>query len=139
MCTLITTAQKPKPRVAKADIVVYKTGYKHYTEDDDPVPFRSAYRNYIYRPDELHSAEFSFNEEFLTSDTFESEYKDTIPENRRCYVSRGFHSFASISRADRWYDRNALLAEFVIPKGASYYINKAENVVSNQIIFKRFV
>ena len=139
MCTLITTSQKPKPRVAKADIVVYKTGHKVYEDNDDPIPFRSAYRNYVYRPGEEHSANFTYDEEQLTSDNYESEYKETVPLNKRCYVTKGFHSFASISRANRRYDYSAHLAEFIIPKGALYYINKCENVVSNRIIFKRWL
>lgn len=138
MCTLITTSQKPKPRVAKKDIVVYKTGYKSFDPLEKVDYFKSAYRYYMYHADELHETSFSYDDEYLTSDCYESELKERIPENRRCFVSRGFHSFASIDRANKSTLRMNL-AEFVIPKGALYYINEAENVVSNKIIFKRFI
>lgn len=135
MCTVITINQKPRPRTAKVDIVVYKKGNRYHYDSSE---FRSEYLNFLYKPDELRKTEFEFTNETCVNDSVEDNYRDTIPERKRVYISKGFHSYATYERAKKGFNSCAF-AEFIIPKGAKYYLNGCGNIVSNQIIFKKFI
>lgn len=117
-------------------MIVYKLGNRRFKD----AGFVSGYRGHIYLPDQLNETKFTYDPDALVSDDYECDYKDTLLIADRVYVVEGFHAYMSIDRAQKTmsftFDN---LAEFIIPKCAEYYVNGADNIVSNQIIFKKFV
>lgn len=139
MCTLIRKAQKHHPRTAKADIVVYKTGELNYSDEDyDPDEFKSRFRGFVYKKDVVYEGGFTYDIETLVSDDVENVYRHTLKPEDRVYVSEGFHSFITRERALEPHS-DLLVAEFIIPQGAKYYRNDCGNVVSNKIMFRRYL
>lgn len=132
MCTVIVKTQKP--RVAKADIVVYKRAYPQ--GNDSCV---SLYAGYPYQRNELQTTEMTLSDDEGASDSFEQNYAYKLGK-RAMYVKEGFHAYTSEARLGELYLFSSTRdCEFIIPKGASYYQNKAGNIVSNQIIFKGYI
>lgn len=139
MCTVILKTDKPK--IAKRSIKVYKFGEMDENNERD---FIGAMRKHKYIPDVLNETKMEYVDDALVSDTYELDYSQNISMNDKCYVSKGFHSFATIKRLMQsdfmLYNREQYkIAKFIIPKGALYHKNGALNVVSNQIIFKKFI
>jgi hypothetical protein len=134
MCTGILLKQKGHPKIAKEDIEVYKW----CNCDIDEI--YSYFLSFIYKRNIVYKTIFSYRRgSDGYSDSTEGEYFDKISEEL-CLVSKGFHSFLSIERANKLLrGRGAILCIFVIPKGAKYYTNGAENCVSNKIIFKEII
>lgn len=140
MCTVITKQMEGNPLIAKKDIKVYKIGTR-YTPLEGYSKFISLYQNFIYSPEHLFQTKFIYIYDGQTSDMKESDYMDTIEEQDRVFVTRGFHSYISKTRgigSSRTGSRTEI-GLFIIPKGALYYVNGSDNVVSNQIIFKKFL
>jgi len=138
MCTAILKKEYAKgPKIAKADMVVYKV-----TDVNFENIFGSKFRDYTYRPNELHTATFSIGEE-VSSDDVEYNYIMSFKQRHNAFnfISTGLHAYISIARIKmNWYNIRRLgIGRFIIPKGAQYYKNACGNIVSNQIIFKEFV
>ena len=129
MCTVITKNMKPRPRIAKEDIPVYK-----YSQNLGDGNFHSNFKNFHYRPEVTYTTVFSFSARELVSDSREALYLETILNSKRVFVVEGFHSF---NRKSRSSSKDKAL--FIIPKGTKYYLNKAGNAVSESIIFKYFL
>lgn len=131
MCTVITSRQKPK--IAKKDIPVYKDVLKvtkHHC--------MSLFQGFNYIANVLYATEMTIVEDAGTADNVEAVYSISLFEPR--YVQHGFHAFASIKRMrKRGVQFDTVEAEFIIPKGSLYYLNGANNIVSNQIIFKDYI
>ena len=133
MCTVITHRQLGHPRTAKKDILVFKLMRSVYCDKST-----SSYRRFQYIINQLNTTEFTYDVEHCVNDLHEYQYRETLSNPH--YVSGGFHSYASIKRMKKSGMINFLCAaEFIIPKEAKYYINGADNIVSNQIIFKGYL
>jgi len=137
MCTVITKAQLGNPRVAKRDRKVYKVGICHVNNTFSP-SFRTKFN---YKQNVLVTTEFTYTtdadkENNNHCDNVEGIYRYSLKDPQ--FVVKGFHSFTTFRRAMNYsrdnYHEN--VAEFIIPKGAEYYINPARCAVSNQIIYK---
>lgn len=144
MCTIIRKTQKYKPRIAKQDMTVYKLGYDYESELDESGEvcvevFTSGYKGFDYRAGEEVSTTFTYNHSHLVSDSYENHYRTRLEEKNRCYVCGGFHAYASIARSHHTYQGDMTLGEFIVPKGAKYYLNEAENIVSDRIKFVKFL
>jgi hypothetical protein len=140
MCTVIRKEQWGHPQIAEEDFVMYKQGIK---EEKNPTTFKCRYQNFRYIPDRLYKTDITEAvDDRCVSDYDEDIYRDEIPKSERFYIELGFHSFATFERARvRFNSERELLskAEFIVPKGAEYYKNGANNIVSNQIVFKKFI
>jgi hypothetical protein len=131
MCTVIKL--EDVPLIAKRDIKVYKFG-----KNDHDV-FISDFKEHPYFSNTIYKAEFSFSKDDLVSDNIELDYRNNLKE-KILYIVHGFHSFATLKRMNKSeYSKNKYHGLFIIPKGAEYYRNECDNVVSNQIIFKKFI
>jgi len=143
MCTAILIADAKVPKVAIADMIVYKVGMKiDPKERNEKYRFRTPYQFTVYEPDKLAKAAMRFIKEGGFSDDTERNY---VLENGRykafAYVREGIHSFTNVERAKKHINRDAYfyIGEFIIPKGSKYYENACGNIVSNKIIFKQFL
>ena len=144
MCTVIHKQNWGHPLTADIDLTVYKNGAFNYKEEeeDENKPtsnFRSRYRGKVYTPDVVYIVEMKLTEDTSVSDTEEDNYRQTIPSGQRLYIGQGFHSYDTIDRARARGVHWKTIAEFIIPKGSLYYLNGSGNIVSNQIIFKKFI
>lgn len=57
-------------------------------------------------------------------------------------VTQGFHAMTTLDRAKNALDDeepSQFIAEFLIPKGSQIYTDKTNLIVSNQIIFKKYI
>jgi hypothetical protein len=141
MCTIIPEHLKDEPCIAEKDIVVYKSCLKSLK---DPRHAISVYRGFRYVKDVANEVEMVFfkDEEYpndLTCfDDTEFEYLQEL--THPIAITSGFHSLikCNAKRLLEFY-KNRYICEFLIPKGAKYFINPCGNVVSNQIIFKKFL
>lgn len=133
MCTIIKKTQFNRPKIAKKDITVYKCGNISYNGHN----FISNCEGFLYIPEVLNEEQFTYDDDNSVSDEIEMDYLRTgIPVK---YVIEGFHSFKSVQRMRDGGNDSETDAKFIIPKGAKYYENECGNLVSNQIIFKKFI
>lgn len=135
MCTVITKNRQGKPSIAKEDIIVYKACDKDIIKENVVI---SPSQYYKYMKDTLNEAIFSYNTDDSVSDDIEGEYEESLSKNKRCYVVHGFHSYLNKERMNTWSGTN-VNCKFIVPKGALYYKNAVDNIVSNQIIFKEIL
>lgn len=137
MCTVITLEQKDKPSFATKDIKVYKIG-----KFISFLKFLSVYLDHEYITEYLYKNKIKYNKDaYLVSDTIELHYRNSIPFGQAVFITKGFHSFATLKRlkeSDKLLSSNEI-GLFIIPKGSLYYKNGCNNIVSNQIIFKHFI
>lgn len=138
MCTVITKQQWGFPLIAKEDIIVYKQGVMSIAE---PTVFRCRFQNFKYLPDVVYTADIhpAGIKTRCVSDSIEDDYRNEINAKDRFYIEKGFHSFATFERAEPIFNFGIHIGKFIIPKGSEYYKNGCENVVSNYIIFKKFI
>jgi hypothetical protein len=137
MCTVITSEQKGNPKIAKKNIKVYKTGKLKDGE------FLANFRIFNYVHDITYTTEFTYSNGLqyeLVCDLIESEYRSSMEKPQ--FVKQGYHAYSTLTRAMDSAQRgndDLVVGLFVIPKGAQYYLNPAECIVSNQIIFNKFI
>jgi hypothetical protein len=107
---------RSKPKIAEKPILVYKgTGYGLITEKT----FRS-----------WHQIKHSYTKNVKNP---EVELKPRIWNNHDTKIREGYHSWPACSQG---WSRN-LIGLFVIPEGATYYVNmKSRVVVSSKLIYK---
>ena len=137
MCTIITREQSKKPDVATENITVYKFGRKTRVGN-----FVSPYLDYMYQQDIIKSTKMTYSDYDGNgaSDTVESLWAyANIPIENKIWVMEGFHAFTTLNRILDHYPAYKTIAEFIIPQGALYHRNGADNIVSNQIVFKKFI
>ena len=111
MCFYI---EKNKPEIAKQDLVCWKIGRSKWFR----LFFVSYYLNFRYKKNKIYSTTMSL---------------------KKSVINEGFHSYID---PDYIYanELGCKNARFIIPKGSIYYINKDRGeIVSNQIIFKKFI
>lgn len=130
MCTIITTRQKEYPKTATKDIEVYKCGYN---KNDNL--FHSPCKVFEYVKDKLYETEFTYDNEESWYDNIEGNYANSI--SNPVFVAEGFHAFVKVKQCRKISD--TYWAKFIIPKGAKYYQNPTGCIVSNKIIFKKFI
>jgi hypothetical protein len=136
MCTIIPRYLKNRPKTAKKDIVVYKGGYIY---DLSKKSFITPYMDFIYEKDILYKEELTYDSHDLAGyDDVEGAYRICLPHPLA--VVKGFHSLSTLDKKRlNGYRYDRIFGEFVIPKGSKYFINPCGNVVSNQIVFKKFL
>lgn len=135
MCTVIRNDQVDNSTIASEDFIVYKFGEMNSVGD-----FISDFMKHRYCPDTVYHVTMKFQNGGLPSDDVERKYMETLEQNERIFVTQGFHAYTSLKRLMQ----NSLaefnhVAEFVVPKHARYYINDCGNIVSSDIMFKRFI
>lgn len=134
MCTVIEKRKMNHPLIAKHDMKVYKI-CKRSSFEDSAV---SIIVHFGYEKDELYTAEFSYHtDRTSTWDTVERKYGDKL--KRKVYVEGGFHSLRKPDMTRNGTITLFSMCVFIIPKGAEYYKNGAGMIVSNQIIFKKYL
>lgn len=118
--------KESKVLIAKRDIVVYKIGT--YADDDSFYPF--FYRAFEYRVNQIVSTEVKFT--------------DTIDWGFHSYINCKLIPLATdinlYSGRNFLYSISALmytvyLGEFIIPKGATYCLNRYGEVVSDKLMY----
>lgn len=124
MCTLILKNQKPVKAIK--NITVYKR--LKFVDGE----YYSIFNNYHYVKDVLNKTIFSYTDTLKAFDKYESRYRLEIESFNLHAVAQGFHSLKTPDRTRL----DGTICEFIIPKGALYYMNPRENIVSNKIIFK---
>lgn len=117
------------PIIAKKDVVVYKFLKEKKNFFNIKKYYSPIYGNIKYKKNKLY-------------DLGDLPYKVTGSNDNYVYIrSIGFHSFKDkqcVPSCDILY-LNIVLTKCIIPKGATYYVNKEGEVVSNQIIFKEAI
>ncbi len=135
MCTIIPKRVQNRPKTAKKDITVYKSGRSGISIDN----MLAQYQAFNYERDKVNYTEFTFDPiQIICSDEVEHKYYLGL-ENKGVKivaVGQGFHSFKESYRLKLHKGCPAL---FIIPKGSLYYENECGNLVSNRIIFKKFL
>jgi hypothetical protein len=135
MCTVIKLSQKGRPKIAKCDIEVYKACNVVGGN------IISASERFRYEKGVKYETKFSYEEDGCYGDHIECEYY-THCGVETLFVAEGFHSYSSLIRAKKcwsYYDADRpedtnFFFKFIIPKGAKYYENNAECLVSNAIM-----
>jgi hypothetical protein len=126
---------KGHPQTAKEDIIVYK-GCNSVFKGNRSVVISPCF-DFCYKKDVLYETKFSYTNNLKFSDSLESDYYNNIRYGA-AIIADGFHSFAGFERAKKWNTCDHC-CEFIIPKGAKFYLNAVGNYVSNKIIFKRII
>lgn len=108
----------PQSLFAEQDIVVYKCGFKQ-----NPRTFKSLYQQYIY----------------LKGKKQPIIPLEVIHQNNRYEIHKGYHSYITKDcLPTRYTQKDVEIAEFIIPKGSTYYIDLIGHIVSNTIRFKQW-
>lgn len=126
--------QIPSPKIASEDITCYKV----FCNRDvvwEKIKFLgislwkkhkikglySLYKDYLYTP-------YSSNAEVTLSQTYNSE-------TDYWYIEKGYHSYSTLDKAElEKFKYLEIIVKCIIPKGAEYYINEYEDIVSSNII-----
>jgi hypothetical protein len=147
MCTVIPKRNKNKPLMAKKDIEVFKVGYVKCEKTEYPQEINeciSPFTDFKYIRGELYEETLSFTSYIAYFDAIEGEYARKLKQP--AFVAKGFHSLKKfdterlhLTKAwNRIYLKAGYLS-FIIPKGSLYYSNNAGCMVSNRIIFNKFI
>lgn len=146
MCMIISRWAKPK--IAKKDIVVYKImGGK------DNMRYVSYYQNFVYMKDKIYTTTIEREthpykmtagdlkeKEDYNVDIYMMEMNEKLRRKNLVMYSKGFHSYASLTRISSEIDDDAaIIVKCVIPAGALYMKSKSDLYISNQIIIKEDV
>lgn len=126
MCLSIFSATRPKPKVAKQDIYVYKFMRVHY-EGTSCVRVESPYQGYPYKMGKTISSRLG---------------QPTHSGFHLWNVENGLHSFASFATAKKKSDfsDNRYVFVAVIPAGSSYYVGRfggGKSYTSDKLILLR--
>ncbi len=128
MCFKIDLENCPQELIAQSDITCYKVGFR--IEET----FRSYYFDEPYKKNKVKKIK---------------KLKVIAKNDLTIYkIEEGLCSYMSFSKAMNFFcalKKNEIfktlcIGEFIIPKGAKYYLNKYEGMyISDRIIFKNFV
>lgn len=139
MCLII-----PKDResfIAKEDIIVYKV-----LKISDELLFSPYWNNFYYECDKLYSTTLKESlEDFTPFDTMDGMIVSRLGNLKS--IAQGFHSALTKERLQnhyyksgdlylRYYMRDFVIRECIIPKGSECYLGFTDLIVSNQIIIK---
>lgn len=69
----------------------------------------------------------------FTHDTLADTGIKGVPPDKLLCITEGFHSYATLQRAKHIYRKHETLVECTIPKGATYYKDMSDLLVSNQL------
>lgn len=145
MCTVIPKREFENPLTTEKDMIVYKVGFKHryYSGVKEIWAMKSRYESFLYIPGVLNTAEMTYGYDESWSDIEEEMYYYFLVDNDEGarFVIKGFHSLSTADavRCDYALHSNMSFGKFTIPAGSKYHLNRAGNVVSNQIIFNKFL
>jgi len=113
MCLVVPKSQRTK--VAKEDIVVYKTLFKEkngiYLSTIKGFPYQ---RGYLY---------YQTGKKFTTEQSLFDKF-----------IYKGLHSFQFKKEAKKYLHRTKIIVEMIIPKGARYYYDGGK-YCSDQLLF----
>jgi hypothetical protein len=119
--------------IAPCDMIVYKGLDRVQTNfwwEDNPRyaknRFKAPHRQFEYEPGYTY-----YQTDQEDKFTFDLHYKG----GAHCVViDRGLHCTSSIARANV---HGLVVAEFIIPKGAQYFVGERDEMVTDQYTFKR--
>jgi len=149
MCTVIPMSENGKPHIAEKDIEVFKIGYinneQYLYNEKDPQECEAAFiKGFKYIKGVVVKTNFSTTRTTSYFDNIEADYKNSL-ENP-VYVATGFHALTTynkerlhLSRGWIGISKKIAYLSFIIPAGAFYYKNKADCIVSDQIIFNKLI
>ena len=142
MCLITPNKEK---KIATEDIIVYKVL---------GVSLSSIIQDFRYKKDVLHETEIKEGSYWMAADHIAIEaLKDSgynpfrdhendhhIEERKKLLcIGEGFHSCKTLERANlikNEENKKSDIYEFIIPKGAEYYEDLSDLLVSNKIIMK---
>lgn len=125
-----------EPKIAEEDITVYKE-FKAYIAKEER--FHSPIVGFYYKKNELYETKIQDSTDRGSYDIIANEWRDQLVDSNTSFksIGRGFHSAATLQRLI-----NAgcdLIARCTIPKGAKYYKDGTNLIVSNKIIINEIV
>ena len=148
MCLIIKGKQRIK--IAKEDIVVYKTlytslhsrhmgfKYKFNVKYETELTFANKKEDYICSDHKELNIVYSYLDKIkISKGNFLQHIKeDLVEKNIISFVKEGFHSYRTTDRISDTF--SVCIYKCIIPKGSRYYIGIDKDLlVSNQIIIKK--
>lgn len=115
------TKSKYIPLIAKEDMKVWKVITKKNC---------SMYREKYYEPN-LAYPEVKFTYRWHEYAVYDYRINEYISHH---YIDRGYHAYKTYDEAKKYFDDTIYkIVEFIIPKGAKYFIGRDRDIVANKI------
>jgi len=137
MC-LITSQEEPI--ILKTQITVYK----HIQRKSEQHIASSLIYEFDYHQNVLYKCEIEETDSrAIYDETVAEKYKISpgiiMLKGIYKHFGKGFHSALKINRIEKYVNSQTELGIFIIPKGSKVYYDETGLIVSNRIIFKKYL